>query len=359
MALSPVEHLLGGPHATLRVQALGAMVGALTLRLPDGRQVAPLYRAPWHGERGPGLDDDPLLRHLGGEWLCAPFGPAAAPSGLPAGWQPRTTPEGAVERQRRGGPPHGWDHGWIANHDWTWVARDVDSLQLQIEPPADHPLARVERLVRLAADGPRVEVITTLHPRQDLRWPIALHPTFALPAEGRLELRPGRLRAVHAYPLPPVPGVSRVRPGARAASLHGMPTVDGGQIDLGRLPLARDTEELLQLEDVQPPFTLRLHRPAGTATDDGSIDLVLDWDATLLPDLLLWISQRGRRHAPWNARNLALGVEPCASCFDLTRVAEPPADHPLAHRCGLVLRAGEPQVLRWSLAARDAGDTAP
>lgn len=345
---------LEGPHARVQVQALGGMLGPVTFRLPDGREVSPLYRAPWHGEDGPGLRGNPLLRHLNGDWVCAPYGPAAAPPDLPPGWQVRPLDDTAADA--------GWDHGWIANHPWRVVAGDAGHLHLAIEPPPGHALERVERLVSLSPDGPGLEVITRLHPRRTVTWPVALHPTFAWPPGG-LELRPGALRAVHTYPVAPVPGVSRLQPGAVASSLQALPTQSGGLLDLQRLPLADDTEELLQLQEVQPPFVLRWWpQPAGAgagapipigrpADAREPIDLEIDWDASLLPDLLLWISQRGRRHAPWSGRNLALGIEPCASCFDLTRVAEPPAGHPLAHRQGLLLKAGEARTLRWSLRA--------
>lgn len=335
---APAGWCLQGPHGEVPVQALGAMLGPLVLRLPGGQRIAPLYRAPWHGETGPALDDNALLRHLQGEWLCAPYGPAAPPTDLPPGWSAR---EAAPDD-----PDAGCDHGWAAQHRWTQVESGPDHLRLAIEPPAGHVLARIERRVHLAPDAPRVEVVTTLHPRRDARLPLALHPTFALPAAG-VELLRAAGRAVHAYPVAPVPGVSRLRPGARSADLSAVPGVDGALLDLRRLPLPGATEELLQVEDARPPWILR------TAADDGAlVDLELDWNADVLPDVLVWISQGGRSHAPWNGRNRALGIEPCASCFDLTRVAEPAPDHALAHRRGVALAAGRALALRWSLHAR-------
>jgi len=114
-------------------------------------------------------------------------------------------------------------------------------------------------------------------------------------------------------------------------------------IDLSRLPLTFATEELLQLEDCSSPFVLRY--PSG-------VDVALDWDREHLPDVLLWISQRGRRHEPWNGRNQALGIEPCNSCFDLTRVAQAPNNHPLSHRRGLQLREGITVRASYRISAR-------
>jgi hypothetical protein len=347
VALSDVFSL-DGPYTSACIQALGAMLGPVELRLPDGRTVSPMYVAPWHGEASPVTERNPLLRHLSGEWACVPFGPAAAPPELPGGWRPRALPCADEDA--------GFDHGWIANHAWALVDRDRSSLTLAIEPPAGHALARVQRVVRLDENQPGLEVETTLHARHDVTWPVALHPTFALPAGG-LELIPGASRAVHAYPVAPVRGVSRLQPGGRSATLARMPLADGTLQDVSRLPLPFDTEELLQIEGTSAPFTLRLGSAAPDAAASASkrmnqIDLEIDWDTAILPDVLVWISQRGRTHAPWSGRNLALGIEPCASCFDLTRVAEPDPGHPLAHRQGISLRAGQPSTLRWSLRAR-------
>ena len=80
--------------------------------------------------------------------------------------------------------------------------------------------------------------------------------------------------------------------------------------------------------------------------------LTLDWDHALLPDLMLWVSHGGRLHAPWNGRHFALGVEPVNGAWDLGRVTQPPAGHPLAQRTGVTLTPGEPCVIRSQLSAR-------
>ncbi|MEN9892889.1 MAG: hypothetical protein RLY78_3184 [Pseudomonadota bacterium] len=337
---------LSWPHGELAVQALGAMLGPVTLRLDGGRTVQPMYRAPWHGADDPALVGAPLLRHLNGDWLCLPFGPSGPHPGLPAGWTPR--PEAPEEA--------GQDHGWIANQRWSLIAREPHALVLALDLPPAHTLARVERRIAVDPEAPRVTVTHTLHPRRDAVLPAALHPTFAVPPGG-LEIVPGPHAAAHAYPLDPAGADSgrppALQPGARAARMADLPTPDGRPHALMRLPAAAPAEALLQLQDCRPPLTLRWHGDGSPA--ERPVRLQLDWDADRLPDLLIWISQGGRRAAPWNGRNQALGIEPCASCFDLSRVAEPPAGHPLAHRRGLPLRAGEPLTLGWSLSAHPDG----
>ena len=74
----------------LTVQALGAMLGLVTFRLPDGPEVSPLHVAPWA--------DDPqaaslpgILRALRGDFACVPFGADRAPD-LAGDWSPWSRP---------------------------------------------------------------------------------------------------------------------------------------------------------------------------------------------------------------------------------------------------------------------------
>ena len=80
--------------------------------------------------------------------------------------------------------------------------------------------------------------------------------------------------------------------------------------------------------------------------------LQLDWDRTLLPDLMLWVSHRGRTAAPWNGRHWALGVEPVNGVFDLGRVTTPPSGHASARHAGVSLHPDWPCTLHYRLQAR-------
>jgi hypothetical protein len=142
------------------------------------------------------------------------------------------------------------------------------------------------------------------------------------------------------------PDVSRVASDRRFSALSRVPGVDGGEIDLLRFPQAIDSEELVQLADIDGPVT-------ASYLDQGW-SLEVAWDRALLPDLMLWVSHRGRSHAPWNGRHLALGVEPLNGVFDLGRVGSPPDAHPLAKRQGIRLEPHAPCVLRYALRATAA-----
>jgi hypothetical protein len=312
-------------HGEATAQSLGGMLAPVRFELGGGRTVSPLYVAPWgDDERWPGL-----LRALRGEWPCLPFGMVRAPDALPSGFETRNATDV-------------WDHGYGANHMWRRVEQTAHRLSLRIDYPSEGEIESLERTIEADPDAPALIVSVTVHARRDVVLPFALHPTFAIPDEG-IEVLACPHEAIHSYPVPQEPGVSRILPNRSFASLKAIPTATG-LMDATRLPLPENTEELLQMAGCRPPFVLRY-----TAQQ---ADVLLDWNPEDLPDALLWISNGGRAYEPWSGRNFALGVEPAQSFFDLGRVAMPPADHPLAARKGLAFSAGVPRTISYRLSAR-------
>jgi hypothetical protein len=312
------------------LQCLGGMLGPVWFSARGRADFAPLQVAPWADE--PGADALPgILRRLRGEWPCVPFGRTDLPDGLPPDWGTRD-------------PGDGWGHGYASNHAWQWLETgDLLSLALTIEAPA--PLRRLTRVVRATPGTPELLLTLQVEVAEPCTLPIALHPTLRLDAGPvRLELPPHG--AVLSYPVPAEPGVSRLGPDRSFERLERAPCRDGSTLDLTRYPLPHDTEELLQLRDVGGPVLLH-YADAGWA-------LQLDWDHHVLPDLMLWVSHRGRAYPPWNGRHLALGVEPVNGVFDLGRVATPPPGHPLADRRGVPLVPGVPFTLSYRMTARPA-----
>jgi hypothetical protein len=78
----------------------------------------------------------------------------------------------------------------------------------------------------------------------------------------------------------------------------------------------------------------------------------MTWDGDRLPNLALWMSNRGRLHSPWNGRNLCVGVEPCVSAFG--GILASLADNPVK-KCGgvtsLELDPGETTQLGYRISA--------
>lgn len=283
-------------HGMASVQSLGGMLGPVTFLLPDGRQVSPLHVAPWFDD--PARDaQPPILRELRGEWPCVPFG-TDGPRALPEGWSDKgDTFDGADVA-----------HGYSANAEWVFAPSDATSIVLTCDYPEAHPIRRLTRTITADPTAPALHMTLTVEALRRCRLPIGLHPTLRLPATGTARLDPPGFREGRVFPLDVEPGQGILQPGAIFAGLEAVPCREGGTLSLALLPLARNTEELVQLCGVTGGF--RLRHPGGWT-------VTLDWNTGHFPSLLLWISNRGRAQAPWNGRHVALGVEPVCAAFDL------------------------------------------
>jgi hypothetical protein len=237
-----------------------------------------------------------------------------------------------------------WGHGYAAHHVWQWLqlADDPYALGLQIDLPPEQPVSRMTRIVRALADAPTLDIELRIEARRLCTLPVALHPTLRL-SLGRVTLDIAHDGPGLTFPVPAEPGRSRAAANARFERLAAVPLADGGDGDFSRFPQPADSEDLLQLMNIRGPVVAN-YLDAGWA-------LTVDWDRDLLPDLMLWISHRGRLYPPWNGRHFALGVEPLNSAWDLGRVVRPSPGHPLADRVGLTLSPDAPCVIRMRLSA--------
>lgn len=313
------------PHGSFELQRLGGMLAPVVFRAAGSADFAPMQVAPWADEAGHGAMPG-LMQRLRGEWPCVPFGSATPRSDLPAGWQAREASDG-------------WGHGFASNHAWQWLpSPDALTLALAITAPDG---MRLTREVRADAHAPALDVTLRIEVAQACTLPVALHPTLRLDA-GRVILDVPHVGEGLTYPVDPEPGISRLAANRHFADLHAVPRADGSSANLTQFPQPIDSEELLLLQAVSGPVALHYL--------DQGWSVAFDWDRSLLPDVMLWVSHRGRRHAPWNGRHLALGVEPLNAAFDLGRVATPPPGHPLANR-GIQLVPGLPCVIRYRMQA--------
>ena len=113
-------------HGSAEVQSLGAMLGPLSLRIGDERELEIMHVAPWAGmTRSSSLPG--IMRRLRGEWPCLPFGCTEPPHGLPAAW-------------RTHAPDDGWNHGYAANHHWRCVSATEHRIHLAIDYPPGSPI---------------------------------------------------------------------------------------------------------------------------------------------------------------------------------------------------------------------------
>ncbi|TPK66790.1 hypothetical protein FJ930_23695 [Mesorhizobium sp. B2-4-15] len=326
---------LGWAHGALTVQRLGAMLAPVTFLLPDGRQVSPMHVAPWSNEPEAGALPG-ILRKLRGEWPCVPFGYSVPADEWPGNWA------------RVMGPPEQDEevHGHSSNHDWSWHHNRSGSLSLILDYPRGSPVERVERTITPDQSAPAIDIEFKVVVRRACRLPIGLHPVFRLPFEtGAATLELGHFEQGRTYPHDVEPGAELFARNSTFADLSSVPARGGGMADASRLPLAADTEELLQIEGVDGMATLANH-------EDG-YRVTLGWQKEHFPSLLLWYSNRGRKAAPWNGRHVAIGIEPVSSPFGLGP-ATAKADNPIAQSgiaTALDFSPEQPFVTRYRIEA--------
>jgi hypothetical protein len=314
---------ISGPTVRAEVQPLGAMLGPAFFRVGD-RTVQPFAVAPWADDPPARLQTlPPLLRRLRGEWPCVPFGMPEPRRDVPPDWLAGLGDGPVIDAE---------PHGTAAGQLWSLLRLEPSALQLAIDLPAPHPVARLERNISADAQHPMLHMALSVMPRADAVLPIGVHPVFALPAEiGAAQLVFGPSARVWTFPAELEPGISRIQPDQRDAQPSAVRLTDGGTVDATRLPLPFATEELLLVTSAAGQVALADHG-AGTRT-------TLRWDSAVFPCCALWLSNRGRTAYPWNGRFLAVGIEPVCAPFDLgvlhaQNVATPlaRAGIPCAHR---------------------------
>lgn len=336
-----VRHEWSHGHVTMR--SLAAAIDPLTFVLPSGKRVSPFHTTPWIAEGR--HYEPPLLNTIRGDWSCLPFGiPYPDASRFGEDWQ------AAVAVGKASAPDvyastFEHPHGHSANQAWALTAR-ADGIDAVMGYPVDSPFGQVQRQVRSVAGRPAVDVAFTAVARRAVRTNYGFHPTFALPSSGQVEITASFDYGV-VHPCEFEPGVSRAKPGARFSSLTEVPLVTGGTGDFSRLPVAGNAEELLLLVGGDGVVEL----------SDASLGVRyrLSWDPAIMPQMVLWISNRGRAYEPWENRNLCVGLEPVVSAFELG-AAISVADNPISrsgYPTSISLEAGQSWTATYRLEAFD------
>ncbi len=275
---------LRSARASAAVRGLSGALVALEFDL-GGRTVRPLADPPW--DSPPDLTgDDPPAAHLtvlGGEWPCVPFG-------------------------RSGADPV--KHGFGTDHSWRLISADATTARLTIDYPGAHPVARLDRSIRLSEDAPRVDLSLTIHARRATTLPVGLHPILALPrAPGALRLCPAPHGTILTAPAGLAPATSRLVADQEIGPDGLALSQDGSHICLWDQP-GPESEDLVLIRNCGGALRVE-NRERGYA-------LHLVWDAAALPHLLLWIANPGLARDPRLAGFRGLGTEPVAAYFDST-----------------------------------------
>ncbi|KPP90227.1 MAG: hypothetical protein HLUCCA08_15315 [Rhodobacteraceae bacterium HLUCCA08] len=248
------------------------------LDLRDGdRILSPLHTAPWVDRDDADLPDDlaPVERQLSGDFLCAPF----------------------AQSDVEPAPPHGWS----ANSHWTVTDQGARHILARLDRPVMG--ARIDKRLTLSAQAP---ILIQEH-RVDGGHgglPLAHHPMVRLGGPARFCCSPKRIALGPDAPLDP--GRNRLATGARTRDLTRFPGAEGGSVDLTRLPIAEAHEDFVTLVEAQG-------NPLGWTAllrEDADDIVFFVKDPKVLPVTMLWHSNGGRDHAPWNGQHRGvIGIE--------------------------------------------------
>ncbi|WP_321800252.1 hypothetical protein [Burkholderia sp. BCC1988] len=297
-------------HGAFNLHATGGMLGGVAFQFGT-RTIRPFYEAPWIDQAEP--QPPGLLGIMRSEFPCVPFGVPVEPNRLPVDWRD-TAATPTAPNDAGLDASDDLQHGYGCIGPWSLVRQTAHEIEIGIDYPETSSIARLTRIVRADPARAALDFTLRIEARRLARYPVGLHPNLALPTlAGALQIEPGAYRFGAVHPAGPEPGVSRALAGATFETLEHVPLAAGGFGAFDRLPFAHATEEILQLCGIDGTVTV---------TDSASHTRYrLTWDADALPSLLLWISNRGRAYAPWNSRNLCVGIEPVASAFELGRAA--------------------------------------
>jgi hypothetical protein len=247
-------------------------LGNIPAWLMGGRAV--LHAAPWRDD--PAVQHDlaiPLVnRRLAGDFFCMPFG----------------------RDDVAGDPPH----GLTANTPWQIISQDADFAHLVLS--ASVRGARVDKRLRLAG-----QVLYQTHEITGGKGAISFahHPMARMEQGGVLSFSPKR--AVLTDPTPQEPGRTLWALDQMQPDLT-LKTVTGGTWDVQSYPHAHRVEDFCILAEA-PGASLGWTVLMRHAEDDM---LILLKDARVMPVTMLWISNGGRDHAPWNGLHKGvIGIE--------------------------------------------------
>jgi hypothetical protein len=322
---------LSSDRAQAWVTRTGGHLGPVTFRL-GRRQVAPLAVAPWIGEKfNPPLP--PLLRVLGGDFFCLPFGGNATPHGKEIHPAHGETAQSAWKLLRHDGPGHA---------EWSLRTR-----------------VRAGRVIKKIWLLPGQTAVYQRHEIHGMSGPMNLghHAILQFPREegsGRISTSGFSFGQVYpgSFEDPAQGGYSALKPGARFTSLAKVPLAAGGTADLASYPARRGfTDLVLLVSRADGPFAWT----AVTFPRERYVWFALK-NPRVLRQTVFWISNGGRHYPPWNGRHLsAIGLEEVTSYFH-EGLAESVRPNSLSRRgipTSLRLRPDQPTVVDYIMAVAE------
>ncbi|HLV97341.1 MAG TPA: DUF4432 family protein [Ktedonobacterales bacterium] len=225
----------------------------------------------------------------------------------PGGWQ-EIVPNGGAPSSYLGA--HFGQHGEVSNLPWDYrILEDTEeqvavifTVRLQKVPFA------VEKTLRLRSGERCLSIEEVLVNESDipLRAMWGHHITFGQPfLDEHCSIRLPEQITVHSHPTPIHPQGRRVN-GNKLYSWPFVEGVDGGLIDLSRMPSRGTISEIVYLSGFQQGWYEIFNQRKG-------LGLRVEWDAQTMPYLWFW-QEFGASHGyPWYGRAYTIGLEPFSS----------------------------------------------
>ncbi len=249
-----------------------------------GRVIQPLHTAPWVDD--PAIQQDPeipdVLKHLSGDFFCAPFGASDIEDGPP--------------------------HGWPANARWRFDGDDVQDDGRTARFVLERSVLGATLIKKLRVlDGHPFLYVRHRFEGGSGRMSVSSHAMTRFEHKGRLAFSAKAFADLPDTQQEPDPtkGRSVFATSKRFTDLSKLPLADGGTVDLHGYPVAEQHEDFVMLVEANTT----LGWTAAVRPDQGDIMISLKNPADF-PVTFLWFSHEGRDYAPWSSRHKGvLGIE--------------------------------------------------
>ena len=308
---------------------IGGSLQNFTIQIADGQNISPLHTAPWvnSSEDLPSYLA-PVERNLSGDFFCAPFS---------------ANVDGPV-------------HGPTANGLWK-----------SIEAPAIVDLALGETRFDYELDelvqGANVTKQFSLHDNHPFLYqrhifrggkghlPITHHAMLKVEGGARLSFSPKQFGVTphNALETDGSRGFSILAYPQKFEGLGAVITSDNRMLDARNYPFADNHEDMVIMPE---KAGVKLGWSAALAQKDGFLFFAVK-DAQALPETMLWMSNGGRKYAPWSSRHRhVIGIEEGAtSCHHDGTFKSNASFSPYGLAQGLVLRDAHSSTINYGFGA--------
>lgn len=314
----------------------GGMINNFVITAPSGQELRPLHTAPWASPPKEDFPDVSLVEQkLSGDFFCAPFG-------------------------GNGDEPI---HGKTANNKWLKDTQLDDNAQDTGTETGTGTSRSFSYKLEDAVNGAAVTKTFELHAGHPVLYqshlfdggvghlPVGHHAMIHVPGGVTLSFSKKQLAGTPGEAPEPDParGRSHFKYPQTVHESTQLKTLSDDTIDFATYPFAKGHEDLvIMAEQANVP----LGWTAALAAQDGFLFFAIK-DAIALPETLLWMSNGGRKYAPWLGRHRhVLGIEEVSTtCHHNGVFSSAPGLSPCGLGQGLELSNGKTSQINYAFGA--------